>query len=63
MTIKPVIHKYGNGALVSKLRLIADEGMALTNDGFTYWACVDTDCVDEWYETSIEDIAIEDSEE
>lgn len=50
MIIKPAIHKFGNGKAVSKLRLIADEGKALTTDGLEFWTCVDVDEITGWTE-------------
>ncbi len=32
------------------VRLVADEGKVLTNDGENFTLCVDTDTVDGWYE-------------
>ena len=33
-----------------KVRLVADDGKALTKDGTTLTSCVDTDTADGWYE-------------
>ena len=33
-----------------KLRLIADEGKALTKDGEKVFSCIDVDSADGWYE-------------
>ena len=32
------------------VRIIADEGKMLTQDGENFTACIDTDTVDGWYE-------------
>ena len=35
---------------VECVRLVSDEGMALTKDGVNLTSCVDTDSTDGWYE-------------
>ena len=35
---------------IEKVRLIADEGKVLTQDGETTYSCIDVDSTDGWYE-------------
>lgn len=35
-----------------KYRLVADEGMNLTQDGITYVPCVDVESLEGWYEVA-----------
>lgn len=53
MTIKDVTHTTGTGETIAYLRLTADDGKALTNDGgATLWNCVDVVSADGWVEVS-----------
>lgn len=45
-----VKYTYGNGATKTKIRLYADDGKALTQDGKTLYGSIDVDSVDGWYE-------------
>lgn len=51
MTQKNVKHVLGNGTEQSFIRLFADDGKALTNDGGkTIWNCVDAESASGWTE-------------
>ena len=51
MTTKNVKHILGNGEEQEYIRLYADEGKALTNDGGeTVWNCIDVLSADGWTE-------------
>ena len=50
MTIKEVMWTRGDGTVIDKLRLTADEGMVLTRDGSELWHCVEVDNAEGWYE-------------
>lgn len=47
ITVSPVKPK---GEYEENFRLIADEGMALTQDNVNYYGCVDVDSTDGWRE-------------
>lgn len=47
VTVSPV---KPDGEYVELVRLVADEGEALTLDGVNMTSCVDTDAADGWYE-------------
>lgn len=49
----------GNGEIVNKIRIYADKGKAVTNNGIDLYGCVDVDSIDGWYEV---DAPIEDEE-
>ena len=62
MTTKNVKHILGNGEEQNFVRLYADEGKALTNDGGeTVWNCIDVQSADGWTEIDAPE-EIEDSE-
>lgn len=50
MTVKEITWTYGDGTVIPKLRLTADEGMALTTDGEALCHCVEADSAESWYE-------------
>ena len=65
MQTKNVKHILGNGEELDFIRLIADEGKALTNDGGeTVWNCVDVESADGWTEIDAPEVDedIDDSE-
>ena len=35
---------------IEKIHLVADAGKVLTNDGESFWNCIDVDSADGWYE-------------
>jgi hypothetical protein len=41
------------------VRLVADEGKALTNDGENFTSCIDTDTANGWYEVDAPEEATE----
>ena len=47
VTVSPV---KPDGDYTEMVRLVADEGMVLTQDEVTFTSCVDTDTADGWYE-------------
>lgn len=47
ITVSPVKPE---GEYEENFRLIAEEGMALTQDGVNFFACVDVDSTDGWEE-------------
>lgn len=50
MTVRIVTWTYGSGHTVNKVRLIAEEGKVLTNDGEAFWNCIDVDTTEGWHE-------------
>lgn len=48
--IKPIVN------YTECFRIIADDGMILTQDNNNYFHCIDTYCVDEWIEIKDENI-------
>lgn len=50
MTTMNKTYHYGNGTTAEKIRIIAAEGKAVTNDGQTFWKSIDVDSIDGWYE-------------
>lgn len=50
MQIGTSIYKFGDGSEKAKIHIVADEGMALTQDGVELWNCVDVDRIDGWHE-------------
>lgn len=65
MQTKNVKHILGNGEELDFIRLTADEGKALTNDGGgTVWNCVDVESADGWTEIDAPEVDedIDDSE-
>lgn len=65
MTIKEVTWTRGDGTVVPKLRLTAEEGKAVTNNGVDLYHCIDVDSAEGWYETDApeEDAPEEDAPE
>lgn len=59
MIVKSAIHILGTGDRLSRLRLIAEEGKQLTNNGEEMWSCVDVDSTAGWYEVDIPEIEAE----
>lgn len=53
MEIKSVFHKLGSGEIIDMLRLTAEDGMALTEDGETLWNCIDVPCSSGWHEVNL----------
>lgn len=47
VTISPV---KPDGEYTEMVRLVADEGKVLTQDGESFTTCIDTDTADGWYE-------------
>ena len=56
MRIKSVFHKLGSGETIGMLRLTAEDGMALTEDGETLWNCIDVPSSSGWYEVALPEI-------
>lgn len=50
VTISPV---KPDGEYTEMVRLVADEGKVLTNDGENFTSCVDTDTAAGWYEVDV----------
>lgn len=48
-TISPIMP---DGEYTEMVRLVADEGKVLTNDGENFTSCVDTENPDGWYEVA-----------
>lgn len=42
----------GTGETVNKIRIYADEGKAVTNNGIDLYGCVDVDDIGGWYEVN-----------
>lgn len=40
----------GTSEIVNKIRIYADDGKAITNNGIDLYGCVDVDSIDGWYE-------------
>ena len=45
-----------NGAYTIMFRIIADEGMAVTNDGQTLYSVIDTETIEGYYEVENPDL-------
>lgn len=45
-----VIYTYGNGTTETRIRLYADQGKAVTQDGKTMYGSIDVLSADGWYE-------------
>lgn len=57
VTVSPV---KPDGEYTEMVRLVADEGKVLTQDGEHFTSCIDTDTADGWYE--VDEIIEEDYE-
>ena len=55
MTIKNVTWARGDGTVIPKLRLFADEDKAVTNNGVDTYFCIDVDSAEGWYEIDAPD--------
>ena len=50
MKQESIVYRYGNGVEKERIRLRADDGKALTQDGVTLWGSIDFDSIDGWRE-------------
>lgn len=50
MTTVEKTYHYGNGTDKTMIRIYADEGKAVTQDGKTLWKSIDVESTDGWYE-------------
>lgn len=46
---------YGNNVVVPKIRIIADAGKQITQDGINLYNCIDVDEANGWYEVDAPD--------
>lgn len=60
MQIGTSIYKFGDGTEKAKIHIVADEGLALTQDEIELWNCVDVDSIDGWHEIPKPEISEED---
>lgn len=50
MKQESIVYRYGNGVEKERIRLRADDGKALTQDGVNLWGSIDVDSIDGWRE-------------